>query len=586
MELFTPIDPRLSKSLHAEWERRRTRAFEPLPRGVTIALVGHRAAGKSSLLPHVAKLLGRPGIDLDAEVERRSKRPLREWVTVDQAGFRAAERACFESLPRGSLVACGGGFLSNHPEALHGCLAVLVPITIETYCERLRGDLDRPRLHPELSLEEELREVWFEREEKHRRVRAMPFVDFLLGAANGKRARRVVTLPPAVNPRDFAFRALHAGAELLEIRTDLIAPEADLAPAARVLPLLISEREKPVPEPWRALAELVDGESPWVGARGLELLSHHAAAPMTPDEAEELWADVPRGPLVKHVEPLGSLPEAWRLIETQKRLQARFGEDNATVLATGPLALPFRAVLARTNALDYLALDATWSAAPGQRLLADAVREAKAGLPTRARLAVLGHGISLSRSPSIHPQPFDRIELPADADVAVLVQALQPHFRGFAVTNPFKRKVLGEVAVNTLWRTGDGFEGDNTDVVGAVAALTKLGGSSFTVLGEGGVADALAAAAIELGVGMKFVKRAEAAGKKLEGSIVWSWPVGIEAPEGLKLDGARVGVISYGSRGHRIAKQVRALGGTPVWLGARWFVKQARAQRQRWEAAK
>ena len=585
MELFTAIDPRLTTSLQAEWERRRTRAFEPLPRGVTLALVGHRAAGKSSLLPMVAKLLGREGIDLDLEVARRSGRPLRDWVTIDVQGFRAAERACFESLPRGALVACGGGFLSSHPEALQGCLPVLVPISLETYCERLRADTSRPRLHPELTFEEELREVFFEREEQHRRVRTMPFVDFLLAAAAGWRPRRVVTLPPAVNPRDFAFRSLHAGAELLEVRTDLIAPEADLAPAARVLPLLISERGAPVPAPWRPLAELLDGESPWVSARGLELWSHHAQTPLSPDEADALWKDVPRGVLVKHVEPLGPLSSAWRLLETQARLQARFGADNATVLATGPMALPFRAVLARKNALDYLALDSDWAAAPGQRLLADAVREARAGLPARARLGVMGHGISLSRSPSIHPQPFDRIELPADADVAQLVQTLLPHYRGFAVTNPFKRRVLSDVAVNTLWRADGAFKGDNTDVMGAAAALSKLGGSTFLVLGEGGVADALAAAAIQLGVAMKFIKRSEAAGQKYEGPVVWTWPPDVEAPEGLDLTCARVGVISYGPRGHRIARQVRALGGTPVWLGARWFVKQARAQRKKWEAA-
>ncbi|MBS1151651.1 MAG: Shikimate 5-dehydrogenase alpha [Myxococcaceae bacterium] len=586
MELFSAIDPRLARSLQSEWERGRTRAHEPLPRGVTLALVGHRAAGKSSLLPEIARLLGREGVDLDAEVARRSGRPLHEWVTLDPSGFRLAERTCFESLPRGSLVACGGGFLSAHPDALRGCLAVLVPITLETYCERLRSDTSRPRLIPELPFEQELREVWFEREEKHRRVHTVPLVDFLLSAAAGKRPRRVVTLPPAVNPRDFAFRALHGGAELLEVRTDLIPPEADLAPAARVLPLLIAERGQPVPEAWRRLAELMDGESPWVGNRGLELMSHHAPAPMTPDEAEAHWSEVPRGTLVKHVEPLGPVSEGWRLLETQARLQARFGEDAVTVLTTGPLALPFRAVLARKNALDYLALDPTWSAAGGQRLLADAVREARAGLPSRPRLAVLGHQIALSRSPSIHPQPFDRIELPPDVEVAPFVTALLPHYRGFAVTSPFKRHVLPTAAVNTLWRSGSAFEGDNTDVVGASAALSKLGGSSFTVLGQGGVADALAAAAVQLGVELRFVQRGEAAGKQLTGAIVWTWPSELEAPEGLSLQGARVGVISYGARGHRIARQIRALGGTPVWLGARWFVKQARAQRERWEAAR
>ncbi len=583
MTLFAAIDPCLAQSIEVQWERRRTRACEPVPRGVTVALVGHRGAGKSSLLPQLAKLLGTDGIDLDLELARRSGRPLWDWVTNDEKGFRAAERACFESLPQGSLVACGGGFLAFHPDALRGCLAVLVPITFQTYAERLRRDTTRPRLRPQLTFEEELREVWHEREELHRRVRTVSLLDFALSAAAGKRARRVVTLPPAVSPLDFAVRALGEGADLLEVRTDLIAPQTDLQPLSQLLSLLVSERGLPIPEPWRSCAELVDCET--LGSAGPALRSHHAPAPLSPGEAMALWKEVPWGTRVKHVEPLGPLSDAGRLLETQSRLQARFGDDAVTVLATGPLALPFRAVLARKNALDYLALDATWAAAAGQRVLPDAVREARAGLPARSRLGILGTGISLSRSPSIHPQPFDRIDVPADTDVAALVTALLPHYRGFAVTSPFKCSVLTEVAVNTLWRVGDGFEGDNTDVVGAMVALEKLGGSAFTVLGEGGVADALAAAAVQLGVAMRFIRRAEAVGQALEGSVVWTWPPEVEAPQGLTLVGARVGVISYGSRGDQIASKIRALGGIPVRLGARWFIKQARAQRKRWEEA-
>jgi hypothetical protein len=86
----------------------------------------------------------------------------------------------------------------------------------------------------------------------------------------------------------------------------------------------------------------------------------------------EQWRGTPAGVHVKHVEPLGALSETGRLLETQAALRGVFGE-RVTVLATGPLALPFRAVLAESNALDYLAVDGTWSAAPGQRLLDDAL---------------------------------------------------------------------------------------------------------------------------------------------------------------------------------------------------------------------
>jgi shikimate kinase len=44
---------------------------------------------------------------------------------------------------------------------------VLVPISEETYRERLRADCARPRLRPHLSLDEELSQVFSERERQH-----------------------------------------------------------------------------------------------------------------------------------------------------------------------------------------------------------------------------------------------------------------------------------------------------------------------------------------------------------------------------------------------------------------------------------
>ena len=132
---------------------------------------------------------------------------------------------------------------------------------------------------------------------------------------------------------------------------------------------------------------------------------------------------MPDGSRIKHVEPLVSPSRAAVLLATQQALIARFGPERVTVLATGPLALPVRAVLAQRNALDYLALDPGWSAAPGQRLLTDAVREARYAPAGQGRLAILGSAISHSRSPRVHVQPFDRIALPEDTDVGAPVSS-------------------------------------------------------------------------------------------------------------------------------------------------------------------
>ncbi len=595
MSLISLLDERLRRQLSVELDARSTELTEGLPRGVSVVLAGHRAAGKSTLLPHVAALLGRPGLDLDQVLEQTAGRPLRAWVTEDEASFRAAERQAFQRLPTGGVIAVGGGFLSHHPELLSGCFTVLVPLSWETFVERLSADTSRPRLKPYLPLHEELRTVWEEREAKHRNVSTLSVVDLLVRARRGSRARRVVTLPPQlIEPDDtlaFADRARTLGAELLEVRTDLSPSNLDVSTLAQRLPLLLAERGVAIPDRWRAHATLVD-------APDGELRSFHASAPMSPAQALEHWRTTDPSLQVKHVEPLGTLSEASRLFDTHAALVERFGPDRVTVLATGPLALPFRAVLAEGNALDYLAVDSSFSAAVGQRLLTDAVRTARRSTHDgrRARLGIIGHPLGHSRSPRLHAQPFDRLDLPPDTDVPALLTALRPHYRGFAVTNPFKKRAAQSVdatraAINTLVRQGGGWASFNTDDEGAVAALLSLMDTAqtaeVTVLGDGGATDALKRAAQQLPVTLSVRSWASFTGGSphLGGAVVWTWPASVKAPEGLRLSGAHVAVIAYGAPGRAISATVRSLGGQPLNLGPRWFITQARRQRDLWESS-
>lgn len=398
-------------------------------------------------------------------------------------------------------------------------------------------------------------------------------------------ARRVVTLPPGLDTASavaFAQRARATNADVLEVRDDLVVEALPWAELAQHIPLLWSQRQPGVAWPHSAFAMMdtpLEDNRPAPG-----MLSFHAPQPLTTHQALETWRAVPPGCAIKHVEPLGDVASAHRLVTLQQRLrQARTGE--VTVLATGPLALPFRAVLAARNALDYVALDPGFSAAVGQRLLADAVR-ADRSASTRKRLGIVGTGIAHSRSPRIHPAPFDRVDLPPDAPLAPLLAALHPHYGGFAVTSPFKKaaaRAVGalQAAVNTLVRTPEGWRADNTDPAGAAAVLQRMNTRTVTVLGDGGAAWAVRQVP---GVKVTTVVRRHDVGD-IGGAVVWTWPPEVAPPQGLRFNGANVAVVAYGRPGAVVAERIRALGGTPLRLGACWFVAQARAQARLWAEA-
>jgi shikimate kinase len=176
-QLLDAVDPRLRPGLRAALDQPGPTALPEPTR--TVVLAGHRTSGKTRLLPLVGQLLSREGVDLDVELERSSGRSLRAWVAENPVSFRAAERRALQEIPAGTLVAVGGGFLSHHPDALAGLFTILVPVSFETYRERLLADTTRPRLRPEVPLEEEISTVFHEREALHARVPTVPLVDFL-----------------------------------------------------------------------------------------------------------------------------------------------------------------------------------------------------------------------------------------------------------------------------------------------------------------------------------------------------------------------------------------------------------------------
>jgi shikimate kinase len=589
VDWFALIDARLEPSLRQRFASLEFKSIEGFARGVSVVLAGHRAAGKSTLLPMVAKALNREAVDLDALIERIHSRKILEWIQSDATSFRAAERDLFFSIPRGLVVAVGGGFLSLNHDLLKTCATVLIPISFETYVERLSSDLSRPRLRPELSLLDELKTVFDERERIHSTIPHIEFPVALAMFEKEQRALRVVTVPPQCNDvKQFVSNANRLGADAIEWRQDLVSETTNLDSGN--MRVLVSKRTgDPLSPNWISQAHFIDiplGEE----THGFKNVIHsfHSNVPMTTDESLARWSQV--GVLnpsdqIKHVEPIGDISTGKRLLVTQKRLIEKFGIGRVTVLATGALSLPFRAILAQKNALDYVALDENYFAAKGQRFLSDAKRSNQQSNP---RLGIVGTPVINSRSPRIHEQPFDRIDIPADTDLKKFLEALHPFYRGFAVTMPFKKlaaQAIGStVTVNTLVRNENGYRGYNTDIDGALKVLQKLHMKSVTILGSGGASDAIVAACDSLGIECSIVKRNDVPGS-IKGDVMWTWPAHIECPANLSFKSARVAIIAYGKNASHIANIIRERSGIPFRVGHTWLIAQARKQRELWKDA-
>ena len=157
-----------------------------------------------------------------------------------------------------------------------------------------------------------------------------------------------------------------------------------------------------------------------------------------------------------------------------------------------------------------------------------------------------------------------------------------------AVTSPFKRVVAEHLrsklaAVNTLVRRPDGWEAHNTDVEGARAVLEVLHAKEVTLLGSGGAAVALRLAARYLGMELRALRRGEVSDRPIGGTVVWTWPAHLPAPADLRFErDARVAIIAYGAPARLIAREISQRGGTPLRLGPRWLIAQARRQRELW----
>jgi shikimate kinase len=136
-----------------------------------IWLVGMMGVGKSTVGPMLAKLLRRPFVDTDSEIEREAGRKVAEiFAEQGEAAFRGLERQAIERVSKSNaVVALGGGavaapgatqrlrelgtvvYLEATPELLVGRIGnpdsrpLLAGLDEQQRCERLRGLLEERR---------------------------------------------------------------------------------------------------------------------------------------------------------------------------------------------------------------------------------------------------------------------------------------------------------------------------------------------------------------------------------------------------------------------------------------------------------
>ena len=166
-------------------------------------------------------------------------------------------------------------------------------------------------------------------------------------------------------------------------------------------------------------------------------------------------------------------------------------------------------------------------------------------------LGVIGHPIAHSLSPLMHNAALaemgaDFVYLPFAIAPEDLEQAIAGFsaigLRGFSITLPHKQTImplLSEIsevaqaigAINTVWRTEQGWSGTNTDAEGFLAPLRSMhrdwSQSMAVILGNGGAARAVVAGCVELGCAEIHIVGRDA--QKLEAfSQSWNCSFGLQ----------------------------------------------------------
>jgi len=116
--------------------------------GELVALAGMMGSGKSTVARILGRLLGRPVVSTDAQVEARAGKPIAAIFAEDgEARFRALERAEVAALRGPLVVDLGGGAFCDPAGAAHLLRAgrvVFLDVSAAEAARRIGGQAHRP----------------------------------------------------------------------------------------------------------------------------------------------------------------------------------------------------------------------------------------------------------------------------------------------------------------------------------------------------------------------------------------------------------------------------------------------------------
>jgi XRE family transcriptional regulator, aerobic/anaerobic benzoate catabolism transcriptional regulator len=145
-----------------------------------ITLIGLRGAGKTTLGSALAKILRRPFVELDREIEREAGISLSEvFLLYGQAGYRRIERRCLERMinSQDDMVLTVGGGIVSEPDTysllLLNCSTVWIKAAPEEHMARVVAQGDTRPMAGHAEAMDDLRRILASRESLYSKADAV-----------------------------------------------------------------------------------------------------------------------------------------------------------------------------------------------------------------------------------------------------------------------------------------------------------------------------------------------------------------------------------------------------------------------------